>query len=162
MVAADISRATATRRLTGLVEKGLLTAYGQGRGAYYALSVEPGRNANPPPVAEIDATRVTLQAVLSREQSTLAAQYAIAGLGLLQHTPTPTPSMSSQSGNRQERGVESTTKLVVCFEQVPDLATFFSLQQQLATLLHREITLLPDFSLSPEQMAGEVEWIWQK
>jgi hypothetical protein len=36
MAVADISRATATRRLSALVEKGLLALHGQGRGAYCA------------------------------------------------------------------------------------------------------------------------------
>jgi len=136
MEMADISRATATRRLTALVERGLLNAHGQGRGAYYALPAPTSSNESTP-------AWTTLHDNLHGEQDTLVTQYAMTGIGLLNAT-------TSQPA-----------KFVVCFDEPPDLATFFRLRQHLASLSHLDVDLLPDFTLSPAQLQHEVEWIWR-
>jgi tetratricopeptide (TPR) repeat protein len=142
MVAADISRATATRRLTSLVEKGLLTAHGQGRGAYYALAKEMINGVTEASTLPQQSTRETLHAILKRELPALVESNAVTNLGILTpYTPHTNP------------------KIVVRFAQSPDLATFFTLKQSLATLLHLEIELLPAFTLSPAQLQNDVEWI---
>jgi DNA-binding transcriptional ArsR family regulator len=141
MGAADISRATATRRLTSLAEKGLLTAHGQGRGAYYALAKEPTADDARASALDTGATRETLHALLQREQPALVEQYAVTAVGILP-------------------AARDSAKIVVCFAHSPDLASFFTLKDQLAILSHLEIDLLPDFTLSPMQLQNEVAWIW--
>jgi DNA-binding transcriptional ArsR family regulator len=141
MVAADISRATATRRLTSLVERGLLTAHGQGRGAYYALAEMAPASTNPSAQTAHGAktTKETLTDLLAQEKATMAARNGVIALAILATDPL---------------------KLVVRFAQPPDLPTFFALRQHLATLLHQDIDLLPDFALAPAQMQEEIEWLW--
>ena len=141
MVAADISRATATRRLTALAERGLLTAHGQGRGAYYALAeVAPASTISPAATATHDTTtKETLAILLLQEKATLAARYGVIALAILTTAPT---------------------KIVVRFAQPPDLPTFFALRQHLTIVLHQDIDLLPDFALAPEQVQAEIEWLW--
>jgi len=51
-------------------------------------------------------------------------------------------------------------KIVVRFVQAPDLVLFFHLRHSLASLLQREVDLLPDFALSASYKQGQVEWIW--
>ena len=146
MEMADISRATATRRLTALVERGLLTAHGQGRGAYYALPTVASSEVSTP-VPNAAATLATLHDSLRREQAALTTQYAMTGIGVLN-------AAASQSAH-------ATAKIVARFDDSPDLATFFTLRQHLATLLHLDVDLVPDFSLSPTQLQHEVAWIWR-
>ncbi len=150
MAVADISRATATRRLSALVERGLLEAHGQGRGAYYALPATKPRGAPTTAAAatemQEDDLRATLRTVLRREEQALRAQFALSGLGALAAGPEAT----------------SSPRLVACFTHTPDLASFFALRQHLTTLLHLEIDLLPSFSLSPTQLQHDVAWIWQE
>lgn len=146
MIAANISRATATRRLTALVEKGLLTAHGQGRGAYYTVTEMPFNDDRHAPLAE--AARETLRARLKQDQAALAAHYSITGLGVMR-SPTSPPAAPQ-------------AKIVISFANVPDLAGFFTLKQQFSTLLHLDIDLLPDFTLSPTQLQNDVEWVWQQ
>jgi hypothetical protein len=155
MEAADISRATATRRLTGLVEKGVLAAHGQGRGAYYILMAEVSQigakedEAEPSSlVPRAEVRQETVNAILQRELPGLAAGYAIRRAGLIQSDASSDPTGES-------------SKIVVGFSQTPDLITFFTLRQQLATLLHLEVDLLPDFTLSLLQQSS-VDWIWQQ
>jgi hypothetical protein len=82
-----------------------------------------------------------MRATLKREQAALASNYSITGIALLVGSQLP--------------------KIVVCFRQSPDLATFFALKQSLANLCHLEIELLPDFALSSSQLQNNVEWIWR-
>ena len=150
MEVTDISRATATRRLTALVERGLLTAHGQGRGAYYTLPQPTSSDAlaDPIPRPNAAATLATLHDSLRREQAALSAHYAMTRIGILK---AATPSQPPQDA----------AKVVVSFHESPDLANFFTLRQHLTSLLHLEIDLLPDFTLSPAQLQHDVEWIWR-
>ena len=149
MVAADISRATATRRLTSLVEKGLLSAHGQGRGAYYtvATGVATGSVVSRELLAAStpDATGDTIRALIVREQGSLAEGFLVSNIGLL--------------AARGPVSTQAPAKIVARFDAAPDLAGFFHLRQHLASLLHLEVDLLPDFILSPAQLE-HVEWLW--
>jgi tetratricopeptide (TPR) repeat protein/DNA-binding transcriptional ArsR family regulator len=156
MIVADISRATATRRLTALAEKGLLIAQGQGRGAYYSLTAAKNRGKEratipsaegssgafsvPLPVPSSVEEKETVRALLQNERATLERDYGITSLGIL-------------PGNEPVR-------IIVRFTQTPDLAAFFHLRINLASLLHLEVDLLPEFVLSSLQPASAIEWIW--
>jgi tetratricopeptide (TPR) repeat protein len=153
MVAADISRATATRRLTGLVEKGWLSAYGQGRGAYYLLadgasnaeerlSVSAAMPAIDDRVEDAVAEKIHVE--LRKEQPALATHFAVSSVGLA----------SSEPASRY-------AKIVVRFTQPPDLETYFTLKQHLTATLQVEVDLVPDFGPSPVPAQSAVDWLWQ-
>lgn len=148
MVAADISRATATRRLTGLVEKGWLTAYGQGRGAYYLLAEGTAGGEEHASITAampaVDAMAEKIQVELRKVQPALAAHYAVSSVGLA----------SSEPASRY-------AKIVVRFTQPPDLESYFTLKQHLSATLQVEVDLVPDFSPSPVLAQSAVEWIWE-
>jgi Tfp pilus assembly protein PilF len=149
MTVVDVSRATATRRLVALVEKGVLAAHGQGRGAHYTLAAQSPRPQPSAPVPDTDtdtdaddqSVSSHLRAALLEQRVTLASDYGVEGVGL-----------SSASGEA--------ARIVVSFIHLPDLAHFFVLRQYLATHLGCEVELLPDFALTPAQQ-GDVEWLWQ-
>jgi predicted nucleotidyltransferase len=149
MEAASISRATATRRLTGLVEKGWLTAYGQGRGAYYLLADQPvnadGGSPAPATGAALDTMAEKIHLELRKVQPALAAHYAVSSVGLASSEP-----------------ISRYAKIVVRFTQRPDLETYFTLKQHLSDMLQVEVDLVPDFSSSPVPTQSAVDWLWEE
>jgi tetratricopeptide (TPR) repeat protein len=137
MDAAVISRATATRRLTALVEKGVLAVEGKGRGTYYYLAEQ----APPTPVViEADLDLETLQNILQPHQPELYQRYGMTALGL----PT------------QESNVPL-LPLVVCFATVPTLVEYRHLKRHLTQLLQRELDLL----LAEEVSTTDLRWLWR-
>jgi tetratricopeptide (TPR) repeat protein len=143
MQAANISRATATRRLTVLVAKGWLTACGQGRGTYYVLTeglALPDVQSSARSAAPGDRS---IRAVLGKEQPRLAEHYAVVALGLAPSAPTA-----------------HYAKVIVRFAQLPDLENYLNLKHHLADILQMEVDLLPEFVAAQTPMSTTVEWIW--
>jgi tetratricopeptide (TPR) repeat protein len=149
MEAASISRATATRRLTGLVEKGWLTAYGQGRGAYYLLADHTtnadGDLSTPAETSVTDTMAEKIHLELRKVQPALAAHYAVSSVGLAPSEPT-----------------SRYAKIVVRFTQPPDLERYFTLKQHLSDTLQVEVDLVPDFSPSPMPAQSAIDWLWEE
>ncbi len=126
IAAANISRATATRRLTALVEKGILRMEGKGRGVYYQLvgATQPTAQTRS---TVLPATN-QIAALLGKHQAQLRQQYSIEAIGNL---PASMP----------ERPI---VKLTVRFQQLPDLARYLELRQHLSQLLQMDVDLLPE------------------
>lgn len=131
MQVTHISRATATRRLTRLVEKGWLTAHGQGRGAHYMLArrEQPGA-ATPTHSSSTHGEVEQLQALLQQAQAKLAEQHAVDALELTPVDPT------------------RYVRLVVHFTKLPDLEGYLCLKRELTNLLRREVDLVPEVAAS--------------
>lgn len=146
MDAAAISRATATRRLTALVEKGLLTVEGKGRGTCYYLAEAVSADATKPAVAATATLDdAAIRAALQPCQGELAQQYGVTSLGIIAQAPLAT----------------ALRKLVVCFTTLPDLRTYRQLKRHLTEHLTEEIDLLlPEEVLSPSAVATVI-WLWQ-
>jgi tetratricopeptide (TPR) repeat protein len=130
-----ISRATATRRLTRLVELGYLVKQGEGRGTYYSLPTQPR-------LQPVEAVGETLHRVLQQCRAELQQQHTLSALGVAV-PPTSLPLV----------------KLMVRFEQTPDLARYLQLKRQLTDLLQMEVDLLVD---DPLTLATNTEtaWLW--
>ncbi|MEZ4870509.1 MAG: tetratricopeptide repeat protein [Caldilineaceae bacterium] len=137
MDAANISRATATRRLTALVEKGVLVVEGKGRGTQYRLA---GQATPAPTVVTGDDLSVISQA-LQQLGPELSERHAITALGVIPMT------LSSQ------------LKIVVRFDQIPDLQRYFQLRRQLAEALQMDIDLLPVEQVAPPLSMENIHWL---
>jgi len=136
MDAAGISRATATRRLTALVEKGVLAVDGKGRGTYYYLAEQA-----PPPAATEELAAETLQSTLLPHRTDLAQQYGVTALGVsAQETTTPL------------------LHLIVCFDRLPTVPVYRQLKGRLTQLLQRELDLLLEEE-APSPAA--LYWLWR-
>ncbi|MBW7883808.1 MAG: tetratricopeptide repeat protein, partial [Caldilineaceae bacterium] len=149
MRVANISRATATRRLTKLVEMGLLEKHGQGRGTTYRPvggapagppALDSPRPASPEPLGE------HIQGVLQPREQDLRRRFAIDALGVISHPVT-----------------EPRLRVLVRFADWPDLAEYLALKRQLSEFLAMEIDLIPavdhahtTFKTDTEQ----VHWVW--
>lgn len=144
-----LSRATATRRLAGLVEKGVLQAEGKGRGSYY-------RPATPPKSADKQATSGSqrqenlpltveqIRAALSNHRHELTRRYSIEALGIVE------PNVPQLPGST----------VVVRFQQLPNLVSYLELKSQLGTLLHAQVDLLLDAPHQPQaQPLASVLWL---
>jgi tetratricopeptide (TPR) repeat protein len=113
--ALHVSRATATRRLTTLAEKGYLHMEGKGRGVHYRLaSVAQAKDAAP---------TATIEAALRALLPSLRQQFDVAAVGL---TPAP--------------GV---IRLVVRFQVTPPLEQFFELERHVSAALQTPVDLVP-------------------
>lgn len=130
MDAAGVSKATATRRLTALAERGYLQQQGQGRGTHYVLGQ---------PMAVTLPGYTAVQDTLRRQQEWLAHRYGVQKIGLL-----PPPSQLRPQVN-----------LLLRFEQLPDLQTFFELENWLSELLQTVVDCRPELTSS----ANNVVWI---
>lgn len=120
--ALHVSRSTATRRLTTLVDKGYLQMEGKGRGVYYRLASAPAR----PDVTlalDIDAR---LRALLPA----LRQQFDVAAVGV---TPAP--------------GV---IRLVVRFQVTPALERFFDLERHVSAALQVAVDLVPERAMNDQ------------
>lgn len=138
MDAANVSRATATRRLTALVEKGILTVEGKGRGTCYYLA-EPGSAATATP----DCT--ALQAALRPCQGEFAQQYGVTALGVIDQAPLAT----------------APRQFVVSFTTLPDLRTYRQLKRHITEHLGEEVDLLLDEEVLLLPTKATVVWLWQ-
>lgn len=108
-----VSKATATRRLAELTKRGLLRQEGQGRATTY-MPTEPAHPGSAP-----------LSNELERFIQTHAAELATSGMLALGRLPA------------------EPERLFVRFATLPDLASFFALEQRLSALLGRRIDLQP-------------------
>ncbi|MEZ4709225.1 MAG: tetratricopeptide repeat protein [Caldilineaceae bacterium] len=157
---ANVSRATATRRLTSLTEKGYLQVHGKGRGTYYTLAEDaetrtqlaPGSPAPSPQFAS-DASLALLHeeiyAVLRKHRQQLFQRYNVAAIGLAAPPEISLPH----------------SQLVVRFDARPNLESYLALKQHLSDLLHVKVDLLPESQLNaqsaaPIQQPGEIAWVW--
>lgn len=146
MDAANVSRATATRRLTALVEKGILTVEGKGRGTCYYLAEPMSADATATPidsVATLDCTAI--RTALQSCQGEFAQRYRVTALGVIEPAAL----------------ARTLRKLVVDFTTLPDLRTYRELKRQITEQLTEEIDLLlpEEVLLSPSE--GTVVWLWQ-
>lgn len=116
----NVSRATATRRLSTLAEKGYLEKRGEGRGTYYVIAepTTPAMAAAPP-----NNTK-RIQAKLTAQQAQLAATYGVLALDL---APGRVP----------------TTSFHVRFATLPSLEQFFALEEYLSSQLGVIVDLKP-------------------
>ncbi len=133
-----VSRATATRRLTALVEKGYLRMAGKGRGVHYQPAPTPtgkpqGDLGAVPAVEEL-ATR------LRQTEPALHDRFGVASIGIIL-SPAPHP---------------SPIRLTVRFHVTPDLEHFFVLEQHLCDLLQLTVDLTPESALGG---AATVRWL---
>lgn len=146
MDAAHISRATATRRLAALVEKGLLTVEGKGRGTCYHLA-EPvnaaATTASTAAAATLDFAAI--HAALQPCQGEFAQHYGVTALGVVDQAPLATP----------------LCKLVVDFTTLPDLRTYRQLKRQITEHLTEEIDLLLAEEVLSLSAQTAVTWLWQ-
>jgi tetratricopeptide (TPR) repeat protein len=129
MQAAGISKATATRRLTELVQRGLLRQQGKGRATAYVP-------------AQLAPTEITApQNSLIHNIRTHAAELSAAGVLAIGYLPA------------------DVNRLFVRFQSLPNLAGFFALEQRLSAIVGRRIDLQPaDLpGITPERRG--VEWI---
>lgn len=142
-----ISKATATRRLGELVERGYLEKQGEGRGTYYTLAEQKRQNVSPPPerrpASKIDLEQMQRQ--LYQQEQHLRQHYNVTALGLLRQTPG-----------------EMLT-LAVRFAILPDLLRFFELEKELEARLGIRIDLrladLFKFTTEPADITPEF-WLW--
>jgi len=161
MHAASVSRATATRRLTRLVEKGYLDIQGKGRAAHYVPVETPANPTdsaiiNAPMLLQTDATHaptvmpkvpplcsMSMCSLLQGCRQALLARFAVAGLGVVTAAESPPQA-----------------HLVVHFTQTPDLAGYFALKAYLAERLQAQVDVVPDFVTGSAQAQDAVEWLW--
>ena len=109
-----VSKATATRRLMGLVEKELLAKRGKGRGTHYVLA-----EVSQP---SIDSATPWSQR-LEEAQRSLAQAYNFTALTLIAHEPQPLLCISAR------------------FQQPPALARFLQLEAELSRLPQTNVNL---------------------
>lgn len=139
MDAATISRATATRRLTALVEKGVLAVDGKGRGTAYYLATQ----APPAPAAAMAAVDTeTIQNALLPCHSEFVQRYGVTALGIIpQESACPL------------------LPLVVRFATLPTVPMYRQLKRQLTQLLQRELDLLLEEETAT--LATPPIWLWE-
>lgn len=127
MEATYISRATATRRLTALVEKGVLIVEGKGRGTFYCLAQSTGRPvARQEEQAQTDVEEALVTATLCQHKTDLIQCYGLRAL-----------SLATPAGSQRVR-------LIVHFDPVPDLSRYFQIRRHLVQLLQQEVDLIPE------------------
>ncbi len=127
MEAATISKATATRRLTELVDRGALVRVGHGRGTCYV----PATGTLFQPEPESNAAQIACLYSLREE---LLSRHGIASMAIVE---------TDRQTNRLE--------LLVRFTTLPDLITFFHIEQRLSTALGQTVDLIPDAYLTEQQ-----------
>lgn len=132
MEAAEISKATATRRLTSLAERGYLQQQGQGRGTHYIVVQQPS--------AERLEALTHVQNRLREWQVWLAQRYGIVAIGLSSATITP----------------ERPLLVWLRFDRLPDLQTFFELENWLTEQLQRTVDCRPVFQ---HTVVEQINWL---
>jgi len=154
METANVSKATATRRLAGLVDRGYLRKHGKGRGTYYALSTADAHTASPAHARQNGqpssaAALADLRQILNQQRTPLAERYAIDALGVIA-PPAAHPALPHM------------LDLAVSFSRQPDLPTFFALERHLSELLQLRVDLRPVAHAPASQLdtGWRVHWIW--
>ncbi|MFN8494822.1 MAG: tetratricopeptide repeat protein [Caldilineaceae bacterium] len=133
-----ISKATATRRLAELVERGYLEKRGEGRGTYYTLC-DPNRQRALSAARQTQAGELAaIQQKLRQQEQHLRQQYGITALGLVME-----PAHKTLTG-------------VVRFAVLPDLLRFFALEKELGGFLGIPFDLMPDDATD----LASVVWLW--
>ncbi len=141
MEAAKVSKATATRRLAWLSEAGLLEKRGKGRGVHYVLAGRSGGKASA--AEEPRAGEPSLEPLLAR-RAWLGRACSVTALGVL-------------APPDQARG--HFLCLVLRFQELPELAEFLALEQQLTALLGLPVDAKVAELMDPESLA-QVRWLW--
>jgi tetratricopeptide (TPR) repeat protein len=145
VAAANISKATATRRLSSLVEREYLVQRGKGRSTHYTLPAAPAAWETPASAqhAESDVVAAQLKHLLYTQRRWMREQYAVDAMGI---------SDEQLPGNM--------VRLRVRFVQLPDVHTFFDLEGRLNDLLHRTVDLLPVDDTRDADSSEHIVWIW--
>jgi len=145
-----ISRATATRRLTALVEKGVLVVEGKGRGTCYHLAGQTPPASTAPATTAFPTTNEDIQSLtcmLQPHKAEFAQRYGVTALGVLMLDATapvtPVPLL----------------KLSACFAPLPDLRAYRQFKHQLTQLLQQELDLLLEEEVMPAS-AESLIWLW--
>ena len=142
----NVSRATATRRLTTLVEAGYLTLQGKGRGVYYELApiatTEPlvGPTSTGKEVQMAQSDRRNDYDILRAQQRDLQQHFAVTALAI-----------------KSPATANVLLQIVVHYVQLPDLAGYLALKRQLNSLLDTPIDLLPDTEIETQ---CDLFWLW--
>lgn len=129
MEAGHVSKATATRRLAALAERGLLQRHGEGRGVHYVL--------NSKPIVAPVSVAAEQSAVIDYTESLMAALPQLA----------PPVSISSMHAPRLYRAVDSgelRLDVHVHVDKQLDLTSFFDLERRIGRLIGVEVNLLVD------------------
>lgn len=161
MELANVSRATATRRLATLTEKGYLQVHGKGRATYYTLAeftnnplaalhpMQPTSLAPTPHHKAHALLREEIYAALHKNRQQLAKRYDVAAIGLT--TPPDTTVPLSQ--------------MVVRFGKQPNLESYLALKLHLSELLQVKVDLLPEAHVTDQRadqpaQSTEIAWVW--
>jgi tetratricopeptide (TPR) repeat protein len=143
VAAANISKATATRRLSSLAERGYLVQHGRGRSTHYTL---PAPVASEMPSAQTTAPEdvaVQLNHLLYGQRRWLMEQYAVNTMGI---------SDEQLPGNM--------VRLRVGFVHPPDIHAFFELEDRLNGLLNMMVDLLPVDDTLDAASGEHILWVW--
>ena len=143
MAHSPVSKATATRRLAALAERALLTRWGKGRGTYYTLTAATEAGARS--IERLQPQFVALQPMLWSE-------FNVTAIGMQHEAEAP------------ESPTALPLRLLVEFERVPQLTTFFALESELTKRLRLEVDLRPieTFSLTDQvAIRAEALWFWR-
>jgi hypothetical protein len=127
MEASHVSKATATRRLAALAERGLLVRHGEGRGVHYILADKP--IAAPAGVATVEVAMIDYVESLRRALPQLTQRVSVSGLR------APRLYRAIDSG-------EFRLDVHVHLHEQPDLAAFFDLERALGRSIGVEVNLL--------------------
>ena len=146
-----VSKATATRKLTGLADVGLLIKAGNGRGVHYlppqAAASSAGQTDAGSEGGPVRNPRAVSKA-LERQRVLLQQYFKVDGLAM----PSIAPDFTCP------------LEMVVRFTATADLATFFALEARLSALLNTRVNLTPD--LDHVDAVGharfrDLRWIWR-
>ncbi len=134
----NVSRATATRRLSTLAEAGHLTQHGKGRGTYYTLVERHSHSAMPEASSAVDRNQsIALPLVDLPIAAEVLAQLA-ATEGLLR-TRFAITSIEPASPAR----TAAMLRLAVHFAETPTLAEFCALRAYINEVTGTEVDLVP-------------------
>lgn len=136
--ALHVSRATATRRLSALVEQGYLRMEGKGRGVHYRLASEA--LTEPPGLIDAATGAEELAARVRQLAPALREQFGVNAIGVVSAPAHPA----------------GLVRLAVRFETTPDLDDFFALERYLADRLQLPVDLAPESALDKQY---SVRWL---
>jgi tetratricopeptide (TPR) repeat protein len=145
VAAANISKSTATRRLSSLAERGYLAQRGKGRSTHYTLPA-PVAAQDTPPSSQTTASEMVvaqLKQLLSAQRRWLIEQYAVDTLGI---------SEEQLPGNM--------VRLRVGFVHPPDIHAFFELEDRLNGVLNMMVDLLPVDDTLDAESGEHILWVW--
>jgi tetratricopeptide (TPR) repeat protein len=145
VAAANISKSTATRRLSSLAERGYLAQRGKGRSTHYTLPAPVAAQDILPPSQTTGSDRVGVQLkqLLSAQRRWLIEQYAVDTIGI---------SDEQLPGNM--------VRLRVGFVHPPDIHAFFELEDRLNGVLNMMVDLLPLEGPLDAESGEHILWVW--